>query len=60
MRGDIPPLPEHAFMAWCSIKAQGEIYLLLSLNTQQVVRLKWKLCILMGSVLCVMYLCSVR
>jgi hypothetical protein len=25
MRGDIPPLPQYAFMAWCSLKAQGQI-----------------------------------
>jgi hypothetical protein len=23
MSGDIPPLPQYAFMAWCSVKAQG-------------------------------------
>jgi hypothetical protein len=29
MRGAIPPLPQYAFMAWCSIKkAQGQLYLL--------------------------------
>jgi hypothetical protein len=27
MRGAIPPLPHYAFMAWRSVKAQGEIYL---------------------------------
>jgi len=26
MRGDIPPLPQYAFMAWCSVKAQGQLY----------------------------------
>jgi len=25
---DIPPLSQYAFMAWCSVKAQGQIYLL--------------------------------
>jgi hypothetical protein len=24
----VPPLPQHAFMAWCSVKAQGQLYLL--------------------------------
>jgi len=30
MRGDIPTLPRYAFMAWCSVKAQGQIYLYLT------------------------------
>jgi hypothetical protein len=24
----IPPLPQYAFIAWCSVKAQGQLYLL--------------------------------
>jgi hypothetical protein len=31
MRGDIPPLPQYALMAWCSVKAQGQLYLYLQL-----------------------------
>jgi hypothetical protein len=27
MRGAIPSLPQYAFMAWCSVKAQGHLYL---------------------------------
>jgi hypothetical protein len=27
MRGAIPPLPQYAFMAWCSVKAQGQLSL---------------------------------
>jgi hypothetical protein len=27
MSGDIPPLPQYAFMAWWSVKAQGQLYL---------------------------------
>jgi hypothetical protein len=27
MRGTIPPLHQYAFMAWCSIKAQEQLYL---------------------------------
>jgi len=27
MRGDKPPLPQDAFMGWCSVKAQGQLYL---------------------------------
>jgi hypothetical protein len=26
MRGAIPPLPQNAFMVWCSVKAQGQLY----------------------------------
>jgi hypothetical protein len=26
MRGDIPPLPHYAFMAWCLVKAQEQLY----------------------------------
>jgi len=28
MRGAIPPLPQNAFMAWCLVKAQGQLYTL--------------------------------
>jgi hypothetical protein len=27
MRGAIPQLPQYAFMAWCLVKAQGQLYL---------------------------------
>jgi hypothetical protein len=27
MRGAIPPLPHYAFMAWCPVAAQGQLYL---------------------------------
>jgi hypothetical protein len=27
MSGAIPPLPKYAFMAWCLVKAQGQLYL---------------------------------
>jgi hypothetical protein len=26
MRGTVPPLHQNAFMAWCSVKAQGQLY----------------------------------
>jgi hypothetical protein len=29
MRGAIPPLPKYAFMAWCSVKAEGKLLLYL-------------------------------
>jgi hypothetical protein len=31
MRGAIPPLAQYAFMAWCLVKAQGQLYLYLYL-----------------------------
>jgi hypothetical protein len=33
MNGSIPPLPQYAFMAWCSVKAQEQLYLLQSYNS---------------------------
>jgi hypothetical protein len=27
MSGAKPPLPQYAFMAWCLVKAQGQLYL---------------------------------
>jgi hypothetical protein len=32
MSGAIPPLPQYAFMVWCSVKAQGQLLLMLYLN----------------------------
>jgi hypothetical protein len=29
MSGAIPSLPQYALMAWCSVKAQGQLYLYL-------------------------------
>jgi hypothetical protein len=31
MSGAIPPLPQYAFMAWCSVEARGQIYICLYL-----------------------------
>jgi len=28
MHAAVPPLPQYAFTAWCSVKAQGQLYLL--------------------------------
>jgi len=28
----IPPLPQYAFMAWCLVEAQGQLYLYILLN----------------------------
>jgi len=33
MSGVILPLPQNAFIAWCSVKAQGQFYLTLLLET---------------------------
>jgi hypothetical protein len=35
MSGVIPPLPQYAFMAWCSVKAQGQLYLYIYLYLSQ-------------------------
>jgi hypothetical protein len=32
MRGAVLPLPQYAFMAWCSTKAQGQLYFYLTLK----------------------------
>jgi hypothetical protein len=29
MSGAMPPLPQYAFMAWCLVEAQGQLYLYL-------------------------------
>jgi hypothetical protein len=27
MSGPMPPLPQYAFMAWCSVETQGQLYI---------------------------------
>jgi hypothetical protein len=45
MSGAIPPLPQYAFMAWCSVKAQG-LYLTLILQPyKEIGQLKYILSI---------------
>jgi len=34
MSGAIPRLPQYTFMAWCSVEAQGQLYLLPLRNMQ--------------------------
>jgi hypothetical protein len=34
MSGAIHPLPQYAFMAWCLVKAQGQLYLLPRYHTK--------------------------
>jgi hypothetical protein len=40
MSGAIPPLLQYAFMAWCLVKAQGQIYLFLNLILDNKVEIK--------------------
>jgi hypothetical protein len=35
MRGDIPPLPQYAYMAWCTVKAQG-LYLVVDVDGKTI------------------------
>jgi hypothetical protein len=42
MGGAVPPLPQYAFMAWCSGGAQGQLYLyLFILHINMDVRETW-------------------
>jgi hypothetical protein len=40
MSGSIPPLSQYAFMAWCSVKTPGQLYLYLYLYVI-VYELRW-------------------
>jgi len=43
MRGAIPPILQHAFMALCSVKTQGQLYLYLNIyHSTHRVNVKWK------------------
>jgi ribosomal 50S subunit-associated protein YjgA (DUF615 family) len=39
MSGAIHPLPQYAFMAWCLVKAQGQLYLYLFTNEEVLCRI---------------------
>jgi hypothetical protein len=39
MSGAIPPLPEYAFMASCSVKAQGQLYFHSGIQSRRFVHL---------------------
>jgi hypothetical protein len=41
MSGAIHPLPQYTFMVWCSVKAQGQLYLYLYLFTDELYKM-WK------------------
>jgi hypothetical protein len=38
MHEAIPPLPQYAFMAWCSVKAQGQLF---NLDLVAVQKVRW-------------------
>jgi len=40
MSGAIHPLPQYAFMAWCLVKAQGQLYLYF-LPTTRYMKVEW-------------------
>jgi len=40
MRGVIPPLTQYVFMAWCLVKAQGQLYLYHHYETKKTVLLQ--------------------
>jgi hypothetical protein len=40
MSGAIHPLPQYAFMAWCLVKAQGQLYLFYCLTVTERKRMK--------------------
>jgi hypothetical protein len=39
MCGAIPPLPQYAFMSWCSVKVQGHLYLYLKRRWEDNIRM---------------------
>jgi len=38
MSGAIPPLPQYAFMVWCSVKAQGQLYIFTLLVCREILK----------------------
>jgi len=38
MSGPIPPLHQYAFMAWCSVKTKGQLYLYLCLTKHRAIK----------------------
>jgi hypothetical protein len=41
MNGAVPPLPHYAFMAWCSVKAQGQLYLYVEFTFFYIIQVLW-------------------
>jgi hypothetical protein len=60
MSGVIPPLPQYAFMAWCSVKAQGQLYLYLYMNVNTVKSTKNRTCIKWKCAFIRKFLCSLN
>jgi hypothetical protein len=54
MSGAIIPLPQYAFMAWCSVKEQGQLYLYLTFERFEVFTAKIQV-----EVVCVVMPCGV-
>jgi hypothetical protein len=50
MSGDMHPLPQYAFMAWCSAKAQGQLYLFFYLYHLHLVKVKGSIKLFFSSV----------
>jgi hypothetical protein len=51
MRGAIPRLPQYAFMVLCSVKAQGQLYLYLYVESYALTQSVQKgICTLQGNV----------
>jgi hypothetical protein len=57
MRGAILPLPQYAFMAWCSVKrkAQGQLYLIFAMIGTECANVLWKECCLLLRSTCFYY-----
>jgi hypothetical protein len=43
MSGAISPLSQYAFMAWCLVKAQGQLYLYLKIPSKEIHQVSQKL-----------------
>jgi hypothetical protein len=55
MRGGIPPLPQYAFMAWCSVKAEGQLYFYHTLGIRRSIFLHnvencWHYCLMKSQI----------
>jgi hypothetical protein len=42
MHGAIPPLPQYVFTAWCSVKTQAQLYLILIIPPCMPKSSKWR------------------
>jgi hypothetical protein len=61
MRGAIPPIPQYAFMARCSVKAKGQLYIYLTGVTAYLLYLSVKTAVISAVVLATLNLiCSIK